>query len=451
MKSLLSSLAVFSLALVGLFSGITIAHASSGPALPIAAPSPSRIVDTGEMLTSAQITALNENIAAHQKKYGLLFFIETLPSLKGQTLETIALARAKNLAVGDADKNHAVLIFLSRDDRKIRFELGNGVSEKVSDSEMKRIIDSNVTPSFKTGDYTSGITSGMTAVGDRYISTAPANNNESEDYMTGTYIILGIILGILVIVFIWREIWSEEAKRRRRLDMEYWEMKQAIARLEKINKYTSTLKYSEDADRYKALKNTAERLDYLVANYPDLVAILRKHHSSENIPPTRIVDRTFYDDTHGISIGFTAKSTTPSSLRNFYLTGKGFENMSIDEANNIIRSEKAKTEKAKEKERKKRERARKIWDAIPAPTQKALVKAKSQSSRLALLGNDVSNDFAANYSVIASMFLSSSSSNSSGHSGSSGSSGSSSSSSGGYSSGGDSGGSFDGSGGSGSW
>ena len=447
MKNSLKLVVVLLLTFVSLVSGVSLANADTN-SVPI-------LNDSGNMFSPEEEAVLKDTIAVNKDKYGLLFALETVSSLDGQTLEAVSLDRAKELQLGDAGLDNGVLIFLSRDDRKVRFELGTGVSTKISDAEMTAIIDSQVTPAFKANNYVAGVTAGMTAVGDRYTSTTSNETSQLEDHEVGILVMVVILAVILILLFLGHVIWGEDAKKSRQADFEYWKMKQSIKRLEQITSYTSKLKYSDNAVEYKSLPNTEERLAYLSTHYPDLVTVLQKHHSDEN-PPTKIVDRSFYDDIRGIPLSFTGNSLTPSALRHFYLTGGGFERMSIDEANNLIRNERARVEKEKEKERKKQERARKIWNSIPAPTQKALRAAKTQSDRLALLRGEAANDFAANYAAIASIFLSSSSygSSSGGSSGGgySGGSSSSSSSGGGYSSSDySSGGSFDGGGGSGSW
>lgn len=414
----------------------------------------SPVIDEGNMFSPDEEATLVKSIAANHETYGLSFVVETIPSLDGQNLEETALKHANSLGIGDSGRNNGVLILLARDDRKVRFELGSGVTGKVSDSDMTRIIDRVVTPEFKSGAYLAGVEAGMVSVGKKY--NGITTDLDDDIYAVIAAVFLGVGLGAFLIVFFVKKLKEKPSKK-------YNSVQRTVKTLDKIKSYISGFRYTPEAKHYQTLPNAEARFNYLEANQPELANLLKKNAPDE-AHPTSIVDRVFYDNTNGIPFRYDKKSgrsALPSSLLYFMLLGKGFGDMSIDAANGIIRAEKAKAEKIREKEQKKKERVRKIWDAIPAPTQKALRKAKTQNERMSLLTGKVASDFSANYSMMTAMFLSSSSDSSysskSSHSGSSSSSSSNSSSSSTYSppssfdSGSFGGGSFDGGGGSGSW
>lgn len=410
------------------------------------------VMDRAEMFSPAEEAALIDTITTNYQKYGLFFAVETITTLDGQPLETVALNHANELGVGDANKDNGVFILLSRDDRQIRFELGTGVNALVSDAEMTNIIASEVTPHFKNGSYPTGIESGMTAVGAKYIESPLDTKSEHDAQVQGMVALFWIAVGIFLLISLIRHFGGESAEKRRKDNREYWEHKEAIDRLQRISTHIQAFKHSDEAAEYQTLPDEVSRLDYLKLHYSDFATLLQKHFSNRS--PTSIVDRSFYDDTYGIPIGIEPHTTTPNPLRHYMLMGKGLENMSIELANQMIRTEKMKISEAKEKERQKKVRARKIWESIPESTRTALKKSKNQKDRIALLSGQNANDFSANYALIASMFLSNSSSysgSSSSSNSSRSSSSSSSSSSSDYSSGSSGGGSFDGGGGSGSW
>jgi uncharacterized membrane protein YgcG len=456
LKSLFHLLAALLLSALVVVSGATSAQASTiGSTDSGTTVSQPPIMDEGSMFSPEQEAALTDVIVANHAKYGLFFAIETIPSLNGQVLEAVSLARANELGVGEADKDNGVFILLSREDRKIRFELGKGVTGKVSDAEMTNIIASQVSPHFKMEAYPAGLEAGMTAVGEKYIGVAPTASNNSPWLVPS----LLIAVAIPVFFFLMAVLYSRFGKEPRRVRREERERKESHARLDTLNTFSHGFKRArgEEIDKYKALPDEKTRLDFLKTNHPEIAATLQKHYSSET-PSTQIIDRFFYDDTNSFTNSFFSDYSEKSfsnSVRKYKLTGKGFENIAINEANNHIQIVKDKYLKSLEKERKKKERARKVWNSIPEPTQKALKKAKTQSDRLALLAGEGASGFASNYALIASMFLSSGSSGSGSGSSSrsSGSSSSSRSSSGfsSYDSGSYGGGSFDGGGGSGSW
>lgn len=452
MKSVLTALVTLMMSALVIFSGVVSAQASTSDGTGFVSVSRSPIMDRAEMFSPAEETALTNAIVANHEKYGLFFAIETVSTLDGQQLEAVALAHAQALGIGEAGKDNGVFIFLSRDDRKIRFELGSGVTDEVTDAEMTRIIDSHVSPRFKEDNYPAGIEAGMVAVGEDYAG------NVSITPKDGTFSVVGllwVILALPVLYLLGRILYTafgSKPRQRRRKDRE---RKDSYSRLGKLTSFGKQLKYAPELSEYKALPDEVARLAWLRKNHPDIAETLKAHYSSET-PTTNIIDRYFYLDTNTFFSDYSGKSSTDSSVKLYKLTGQGFENIAIDEANNRIQAQKDKYLKGLAKQRKRKERAKKIWNAIPEPTQKALKKAKTESDRVAILAQGGASEFAANYALIASMFLSndsySSGSSSSGRSSSSSSSrSSSSSSSSSYDSGSYGGGSFDGGGGSGGW
>jgi len=53
---------------------------------------------------------------------------------------------------------------ISSEDRKVRIEVGYGSEAKINDAKAGRILDENVIPHFKNGDWESGILEGVTNI-----------------------------------------------------------------------------------------------------------------------------------------------------------------------------------------------------------------------------------------------------------------------------------------------
>lgn len=79
------------------------------------------------------------------------------------TLESFATKLFNTWGIGHKKENNGVLILVAVKDRKCRIELGRGYGNRY-DSAMKQVIDENMTPYFKTGEYSRGIFEGSRAV-----------------------------------------------------------------------------------------------------------------------------------------------------------------------------------------------------------------------------------------------------------------------------------------------
>lgn len=177
---------------LGVIAGPQIASAGTEPIT--AAPTPTAtqtpaqtrstvILDRAGILPGRQ-SELQQNLNIVAAKSHLVFVVETLNTLNGQSIESYSLNRANQLGVGDKTLNNGVLIVVSKDDRKVRFQLGRGVSEKVSDPAMQNIVNNVVVPQFKNGNYYQGVLDGATSLGEAYTpgsSYVPAQTSTDSD------------------------------------------------------------------------------------------------------------------------------------------------------------------------------------------------------------------------------------------------------------------------------
>jgi uncharacterized protein len=81
-------------------------------------------------------------------------------------LESFATNLFNTWGIGHKKGNNGVLILVAVKDRKCRIELGGGYG-RIYDPVMKQVIDENMLPYFKDGDYSRGIFEGSRAVIDK--------------------------------------------------------------------------------------------------------------------------------------------------------------------------------------------------------------------------------------------------------------------------------------------
>lgn len=90
--------------------------------------------------------------------------VVTIPSLDGDTIEHYATKLFESWKIGNAKNDNGVLLLISRDDKKIRIEVGYGLEGALPDILAQDIIKNQITPSFKQGDYSTGIVQGITGI-----------------------------------------------------------------------------------------------------------------------------------------------------------------------------------------------------------------------------------------------------------------------------------------------
>ncbi len=92
--------------------------------------------------------------------------VVTIDSLNGDTIETYAQKLFKEWGIGDKQKDNGLLFLVSKNDRKVRIEVGYGLEPILPDGLSGEILDKYVVPDFKAGNYDSGINAGLARIQD---------------------------------------------------------------------------------------------------------------------------------------------------------------------------------------------------------------------------------------------------------------------------------------------
>lgn len=122
------------------------------------------VSDQAGKLTAAEITSLNQKIEQVSKttknEFGILF----LNTMDGDNIEDVAYATFNSWGIGKRGLDNGCLIVVSLTERKSRIETGKGVGGEVTDLQAKQILDNNLKPFFKKGEYAAGLHSTLDAL-----------------------------------------------------------------------------------------------------------------------------------------------------------------------------------------------------------------------------------------------------------------------------------------------
>ncbi|HXH04906.1 MAG TPA: TPM domain-containing protein [Candidatus Nitrosotenuis sp.] len=135
-------------------------HALEVPPKPTDIP----IVDQTSTLTAEQKTNLAGIIAAERASSGNQIGILIVQNLEGEPVEEYALDVARGWGIGQKDRDSGVLLLISKDDRKIRIEVGSGLEGPLPDIRAGQIIRDRIAPELRAGKYYEGIESGLQGI-----------------------------------------------------------------------------------------------------------------------------------------------------------------------------------------------------------------------------------------------------------------------------------------------
>ena len=122
------------------------------------------VLDQTKTLDSDQITALNIKISNFKQSTGNEIGVAFIPSITNDYLENISLKTARSWGIGQKDKNNGALLFIAKNDRKMRIEVGRGLEGDLTDTRAFTIIDQRIKPHFQKEDYYTGINEGVDGI-----------------------------------------------------------------------------------------------------------------------------------------------------------------------------------------------------------------------------------------------------------------------------------------------
>ncbi|MER9404024.1 YgcG family protein [Mesorhizobium caraganae] len=116
-----------------------------------------RVVDNADIIDAATEEALTQKLADFETKGSDQIVVATVPSLGGEEIEPYANRLFNFWQLGQAGKNNGVLLLVARNDRTMRIEVGYGLEGALTNSHATRIIENDMAPAFRVGDFSGGL------------------------------------------------------------------------------------------------------------------------------------------------------------------------------------------------------------------------------------------------------------------------------------------------------
>jgi uncharacterized protein len=120
--------------------------------------------DYAGMISAGTRSELEATLAAFERSDSTQVVILTVPSLQGESIETFGIRVGEAWKIGQKGKDNGAIILVSRDDRRMRIEVGRGLEGTLTDLLTGRIVDTVMKPRFQRGDLDGGFKSAVTTV-----------------------------------------------------------------------------------------------------------------------------------------------------------------------------------------------------------------------------------------------------------------------------------------------
>jgi len=152
-------LAILLLAVLFLAAG----SAFAAPVIPAAR---GYVNDTAGLLSPGARQDIERFLADFQRSDSTQIAVLTVPSLEGADLESYSIRVAQSWGIGQKGQDNGALLLVAKAERAVRIEVGYGLEDRLTDLLAGRIVDQEIVPRFKTGDFDGGVKAGVKAMVD---------------------------------------------------------------------------------------------------------------------------------------------------------------------------------------------------------------------------------------------------------------------------------------------
>jgi len=160
--------------------------------------------DYANVLSADQKQMLESKLVAFNDSSSTQIAIAILKSVGDYDINEYAVELGRKWGVGQSGKNNGIMIVVAVGDRKISIQTGYGVEGALPDIYAKRIIDNDIKPNFKAGNYYAGLDAGTTSIikytKGEYKNDSPKASSSKKGGIGSIAIVIFIVVIIIIII-----------------------------------------------------------------------------------------------------------------------------------------------------------------------------------------------------------------------------------------------------------
>lgn len=170
--------------------------------------------DYANLLSREEVVSLGQKLSDYAKQTSTQIVVVIEPSLEGEDAFDYSNRLARAWGIGGKENDNGILIYVARDDRKVRIQTGYGAEGFLPDALSKRIIDQIIVPAFKQGQYYQGLDQATSAImklgAGEYTNEQPSGNNG------GAGAALGFVFLVVIFLLVFMYLVSRRHQNNRR-------------------------------------------------------------------------------------------------------------------------------------------------------------------------------------------------------------------------------------------
>jgi uncharacterized protein len=170
--------------------------------------------DYANVVSSSTVSQLNRQLEQFERDSSCQIVVAVYSKMQtDSSMEDYTTRIFTSWKIGQKGKDNGAALFVFIQDRKMFIKTGYGLEGAMPDAICKRIIENEIKPRFKTGDYDGGLTAGVNAMlaaakGEYRGTGRTVSDNASHWGLVLFFLIIFIIIWYFQIRYGWGGGWS---------------------------------------------------------------------------------------------------------------------------------------------------------------------------------------------------------------------------------------------------
>ncbi len=120
-----------------------------------------RVIDQTATLSEPQRAALDAKLAAFEAQAGPQIVLLLVPATSPEDIASYAQRVADAWKIGRRDVGDGLLLVVAKNERAVRIEVAKALEGAIPDLAARQVIDRDIVPAFRAGDYAGGLNAGV--------------------------------------------------------------------------------------------------------------------------------------------------------------------------------------------------------------------------------------------------------------------------------------------------
>ncbi len=171
-------------------------------------PLTSRVIDQTQTLSETEMSGLQAQLKTIEETQSAQIVVLMMATTQPEDIFSYSNRVANAWKIGRKDVGGGVLIVVAKNDHKLRIEIAKSLEGAIPDLAASDIIENNIAPAFKQGQYGQGLQAGITQISARIAgdaSSAPVSKTDPASMQLGDvspnlFALIGIVILFLLAI-----------------------------------------------------------------------------------------------------------------------------------------------------------------------------------------------------------------------------------------------------------